>query len=438
MTQHDIYRRPSELLQRLIRFDTTNPPGSEAACVAYIDDLLRSAGISTTLLETVPGRPNLIARLPGAGTAPPLMLYGHVDVVTTEGQNWALPPFGGDIHNGYLWGRGTLDMKGGVAMMLAACLRAHHEATPLPGDVVLCILSDEEAGGNAGARYLVDEHPGLFSNIRYAIGEFGGFSMYMGGRRFYPIQVTEKGICWLKLTVHGPAGHGSMPMPGGTVVKLAAILHQLGTQRLPVHITPPVRLMFDAMAASLDGPARDLIASLLDPAQADHVLDEMGESGRMFNALLHNTASPTVLQASSKINVIPGTASVEVDCRLLPGQTDADALREIRALIGDEAEIEIVRTDLSPPIMDMSLFDTLADVLRQADPDGTPIPWVMFGGTDGRFFARLGIQTYGFLPMLLPPEFPFFQAIHAADERIPLEAMDFGAQAMFWLLQRFH
>ncbi len=432
-----IYQRPVELLQNLLRFDTTNPPGNEAECIAYIDDLLHSLGIETTLLEKEPGRPNLIARIKGQGNAAPLLLYGHVDVVPTEGQDWKYPPFAAEIAEGYLWGRGTLDMKGGVAMMLAAFMRAKAENTPLPGDLVLCVVSDEEAGGVMGASFLVDEHADLFEGIKYAIGEFGGFSMEISGKRFYPIQVAEKGICWMKVTIRGAAGHGSMPMPGGTMVRLADVLHALGTERLPVHITPPTEMMFKAIADNLEGDSKQMFESLLDPEQADGVLDEMGEMGRMFNALLHNTASPTVLQASNKINVIPGLITLEIDCRLLPGQTSEDVIHEIRSLVGDDIEIEVVTSKVSAGEINMGWFETLANILKEADPEGIPVPLIMPGATDGRFFEKIGIQSYGFLPMKLPDDYGFLQTIHAANERVSPEAVEFGTEAIFKAIQQF-
>jgi acetylornithine deacetylase/succinyl-diaminopimelate desuccinylase-like protein len=232
------HQRPVELLQKLLRFDTTNPPGNEAECISFINSLLTEADIETTILAQTPQRPNLVARLAGQGNAAPLMLYGHVDVVTTEKQNWRHPPFSGKIVDGFVWGRGALDMKGGVAMMLAAFLRAKAENQPLPGDVVLAILSDEETGGDFGAKYLIEHHADLFKDIRYAIGEFGGFTFYVGNRRFYMIMVAEKQACWLKATVRGPGGHGAMPVRGGAMAKLSHLLFQLDRHRLPVHITP--------------------------------------------------------------------------------------------------------------------------------------------------------------------------------------------------------
>lgn len=432
-----IDQRPVELLQQLLRFDTTNPPGNEAACMTLIKSLLTQAGIETSVLARAPDRPNLIARLPGQGTAPPLLLYGHVDVVTTANQIWRYPPFNGTLAEGYVWGRGALDMKGGVAMLLAAVLRAKAEGLTLPGDVVLCLLSDEEAGGDHGAKYLVEQHAALFANIRYALGEFGGFTLQIGKRRFYPIMVAEKQICWLRATVRGPGGHGSLPIQGGAMAKLAHLLHQLDRQRLPVHITPIARLMFGHMAAALPAPTRLILSQLLNPRLTNRVLDLLGERGRVFDPLLHNTVSPTIVHGGEKINVIPSEILLDLDGRLLPGYSPADMLAELRRVVGQAVELEVVRYDPGPPEPDMALFNMLAGVLRELDPEGVPIPLLLSGVTDGRFFSRLGIQTYGFLPMPLPPDFNFVQTIHAADERIPVDALAFGTHAICRVLQRF-
>src|SRR5437667_7054259 len=246
-----IYQRPAELLQQLTRFNTTNPPGDEAACIAYINQLLTEAGFSTTILAADPARPNLIARLQGQGNASPLLLQGHVDVVTTEKQVWQHPPFAGNIQDGYVWGRGALDMKGGVAMMVAAVLRAKAENVLLPGDVLLAIVSDEEAGGEYGAKYLVENHADVFKDVRYALGEFGGFTMYIAGQRFYPIQVMEKQTCGLQAIVRGPGGHGSLPMRGGATAKLGKFLQKLDEHRLPVHITSVPKQMIETLANAL-------------------------------------------------------------------------------------------------------------------------------------------------------------------------------------------
>lgn len=432
-----MYTQPAELLAHLIRFDTTNPPGNEAACIAFLADLLRGVGIEPTLLALDAARPALIARLPGMGTQPPLLLYGHVDVVTTAGQRWSRPPFAGEIVDGWVWGRGTLDMKGGVAMMVAAFMQAKVENWALPGDVILCIVPDEEVGGDYGAKFLVDQHPHLFAGVRHAIGEFGGFSLEIAGTRFYPIMIAEKQICQLRATVRGRAGHGSTPLRGEAMAQLARLLAALDSGTLPVHHTPPAQAMLEGMLAALPEAAQPIFSGLLDPAQAEQVLALLGDTGQMFAPLLHNTAVPTMLHASDKINVIPAEIIVGLDGRLLPGQTPDDLLRELRALAGDSAEFDVVQYEPGPQQADMTLFPLLADVLQSADPGCHPIPLLLAGVTDGRHFARLGIQTYGYLPMRLPADFNFAATIHAADERIPAEAVAFGARAIGEVLRRF-
>ena len=432
-----LHERPVELLQNLIRFDTTNPPGNEATCIGYINDVLADAGFETTILARDEGRPNLVTRLAGQGHAPPLLMYGHVDVVTTENQEWTHPPFEGTVADGYVWGRGTLDMKGAVAMMMAALMRARAQGLAPPGDVVLAVVSDEEAGGDYGARYLVENHAELFDGIRYAIGEAGGFSFHIGGSTIYPIMVAEKQICWMKATVRGEGGHGSMPVKGQAMAKLAQVLQRLDRRRLPVHVTPPARQMIESMASVLPTLQGLLFRQLLNPTLTDRVLDLLGPMGEIMDPLLHNTVSPTVLQGSTKVNVIPCEVAVELDGRLLPGYSADDMVSELGALLGNDVQLTVVRHEPGPPEPDMGLFDTLADILREADPGSTPGPLVLAGVTDARHFARLGIHTYGFTPMKMPPELNLWKLAHAANERIPVDALEFGIEAIYKLLQRF-
>jgi acetylornithine deacetylase/succinyl-diaminopimelate desuccinylase-like protein len=436
-TQSPIYDNPAELLRQLIRFDTTNPPGDERECILFINGLLKKAGIKTTLLGKSRQRPNVIARLKGEGTAPPLLLYGHVDVVTTEKQKWQQPPFEANIVDGFIWGRGALDMKSGVAMLLAAFLKAKTEGASLPGDVIFCAVADEEAGGNFGAKFLVEEHPSLFEGVKYAFGEFGGFNMSMGGKRIYPVMVAEKQACWMKATIRGQGGHGSMPVHGEAMAKLARALRLLDQHNLPYHLTPGVRVMLESIAAALGGVTGLLFRQLTNPLLADRLVKALGPRVALFAPLLHNTVSPTMLHASDKVNVIPSEIELGLDGRLLPGFQPEDMTRELRALLGDDFDLEIVMFDPGPAEPDMGLFDTLGAVLRELDPKGVAVPLVMSGVTDARFFSRLGIQTYGFTPLKLPDDFNFIRTIHAADERVPVDALDFGTQAIFKALQRF-
>jgi acetylornithine deacetylase/succinyl-diaminopimelate desuccinylase-like protein len=432
-----IYQRPVELLQNLIRFDTSNPPGNEAECINYINGLLTEAGFETTVLAKVPKRSNLVARLKGEGTVPPLLLYGHVDVQITKGQTWQHPPFEGKIVDGCVWGRGTMDMKGGVAMMLAAFLMAKAEGLRPAGDVVLALLADEECFGDFGARYLVENHAGLFKDIRYALGEIGGYTFYVGKQRFYPIQVAEKQVCIMKITVRGPGGHGSMPQRGGVMAKLSRVLRQLDKRSLPVHITPAVYQMIQTMASHFSFPSNLVLRQLLNPAMTGRVLKLLGARWQSFEPLLHNTVNATIIHGGENVNVIPSEVVLQLDGRLLPGFSPDDMLAELCRVLDPGVELELVRYEPGPAPPDMGLFPTLADALREADPDGVPLPMLLPVVTDGRLFSKLGIQTYGFTPMKLPPGLDFMQLLHAADERIPIEALDFGAGAIYQVLQRF-
>ena len=426
-----------ELLQKLIRFDTTNPPGNEADCIHFIQGLLQEAGCDTTVLALDPARPNLIARLSGRGDAPPLLMYGHVDVVTTEKQQWKHPPFEARLLDGYIWGRGSLDMKGGIAMMLSAFLRVREENGSLPGDVILALVSDEEAGGVYGARFLVEEHASLFDGVKYAIGEFGGFSFYIGNQRFYPIMVAEKQVCRLRATVRGPGGHGSLRWRGGAMARLAHLLDRLDRWALPVHVTLVTRMMFNQISSQVSFPTSFVLKQMLNPSRTDTIIRLLGGRGLTFEPLFHNIVNATVVQGGEKVNVIPSEVVVDLDGRLLPGFGPQDLLAEVQHLVGEEVELELVRYDPGPSEPDMGLFNTLKGILEQADPEGVPVPMLLPAATDGRLFARLGIQTYGFLPMPLPRQFNFSETIHSANERIPVAALSFGAEAIYSLLQRF-
>ena len=433
-----IYENPAHLLQELIRFDTTNPPGNEAPCIAFLDDLLTAGGIETAVLAKDPARPNLLARLPGDGRAPGLLLQGHVDVVTTADQNWAHPPFAGLIEDGYIWGRGALDMKSGVAMMVAALLRLKAEGIPPAGDITFCALADEEAGGDYGAGWLVTEHAERFAGIRYALGEFGGFTLRLGGETYYPIQVAEKLQCRLRLTIKGPAGHGSQPIRGGAMARLGQVLTDLDRKRPPVHLTPVTSMMLDSIAAHSGGSTAVLLRQLTRPRLAAALFNSSGERLRTLEPLFRNTISPTIVRGGEKINVIPGKIALDCDGRMLPGFHPAQFVAEVQDIAGPDIQIEVLHFD--PPArdaLDMSQFELLAGVLRELDPAGTPIPYMLPAVSDARFFARLGIQPYGFVPLKLPEGFDFMSTIHAADERVPVEAVEFGAEAVFRALQRY-
>ena len=424
---------PVKLLQDLIRFNTTNPPGNEAECIAYVNRLLTDAGFETKVLARDSARPNLVTRLTGKGNAPPLLLYGHVDVVSTEGQTWQHPPFEGKLVDGYVWGRGTLDMKGPVAMMISAVLRAKAEGMTPAGDVVLTILSDEERFGDFGAKYVVENHAHLFQGIRYGIGEFGGFTFYIGRRRFYPIQITEKQICMVQATIRAQGGHGSFRLPGNVMDQLSHVLLALEHYRAPSHVTPPARRMIKGMASGLSFPSNLALRQLLNPRLTDAVLKLLGSKSQALEPMFRTILTPYAVTGT----LVPSEINLTIVGRLLPGHKPEDMVRELHSAIGDQVQLEVIRFDPGPPEPDMGLFDTLAGILREADADGVPVPYLVPFVTDARFFGRLGIQTYGFTPMRLRHDLKLWELAHGADERIPADAVNFGTDMIYKLLQRF-
>ncbi|HEY8028376.1 MAG TPA: M20/M25/M40 family metallo-hydrolase [Gaiellaceae bacterium] len=426
-----------ELLRDLLRYDTTNPPGNEGECIAYVQLLLEKAGVETRIVAKDDARPNLIARVRGAGEAPPLLLYGHVDVVTTSGQEWTHPPFAAELVDGWVWGRGALDMKGGVAMIVEAFLRAARGELRPRGDVILAVLSDEENGGDFGARFLAQEHAELFEGVKHSLGEFGGASQSIGGRRFYPIQVAEKQICWLAGRVRGPGGHAAMGVRGSAMGKLGRILARLDSGRLPVHVTPVARAWIEGMADALPRPQSFVLRSLLDPRLAELTLRAPVPQLKILDRALRNTVTATIVHGGEKINVIPSEVRLELDGRSLPGFGPDDIIREVQSLVGTDLELEVIRHDPYPEHSDLSQLSLLGDVLRELDPDAIPVPLLQPGVTDGRFFASIGIQTYGFLPLRLPDGFEFTPLIHAADERAPADAIRFGAKAVGMVVERY-
>ncbi len=428
----------AELLQALIGFDTTNPPGNERECAVYCRDVLKAAGIHAELMGDDPDRVNVISRLRGAGNAPPLLLYGHIDVVPTAGQPWDVPPFEGRLQDGYVWGRGALDMKGGVAMMMDAFMRAHTEDIDLPGDVILALVSDEEAGGHTGAAWLTDAHPELFEGVRYAVGEFGGFSKSYRGRKFYMVQVAEKQGCRVEAIARGPGGHGSLVHHDTAPTRMAEFLVKLDRTSLPFHIHPVTRMMIEAMIGRLPLPDSAFLKLLLNPAFTGSMLRRMGPVGKDMEPLFRHTANATIINGGEKANVIPSEVTVNLDCRMLPGYDSEGLLGELQHIAGPTIEFRAVNFQSRPWNLNMGLFDTLSGIIAEQDAEGVSVPMLMPAGTDGRHFAQLGIQTYGWMPMNLPADFDFLKTIHAANERVPVSALEFGAEALFRLLQRFH
>nr|BAV57449.1 peptidase M20 [Streptomyces sp. SANK 60404] len=431
-----------ELTRQLIRFDTTNPPGDEAACVRYVAGLLAAAGLETRLLGRDPARPNLIARLPGRGEAPTLLLHAHVDVVPTEGQRWTRPPFAADLVDGEVWGRGAVDMKGQLAMMLTAVLQLRAAGTPPAGDIVLAVVCDEEAGSAAGAKFLVDQHPELFDGVRYAIGEDGGATLSLGGDiRFHPIVVAEKRACWVRAVLRGATGHASrVTGDTGAVHKLTRLLNAIDGGGLGIVMTPAVDAMLKELEQALPWHASDRVAAFrADPADAGHLTGFDDRDIRYLRSIVQHTVNATVINGGTKTNVLPPEITVELDGRLLPGEFDTPGfLAELRARAGVEMELEVlVEGEQMPQPRLGAFYQRLAGVLKEHDPAGVPVPMVTTASTDARLFPRLGIETYGWLPLHHAGTTSYRDMLHVADERIAVDALRFGARCFHDLLLRY-
>ncbi|HID90074.1 MAG TPA: M20/M25/M40 family metallo-hydrolase, partial [Anaerolineae bacterium] len=357
-------------LQALIRIDTTNPPGNEKRAADYLAEVLSAEGYEPVVLESAPGRGNVVARYHGSGEAPPILLISHLDVVPAEPEHWEHDPFGGEVVDGMVWGRGALDMKSIVVMQLMTMLLLTRRKVPLTRDVIFAATADEEMGGRYGAGFLVDHYLDLI-RAEHALTEFGGFPVEMGGRRVYLCQVAEKGICWVRMRARGAPGHGSTPHRDNAVVKLAEAVARLGCADLPFHRTDAAVEMFEGMARAVGGVRGWVLRLLLNPTLSPWVLRFLPEPRltNYFHALLHNTVSPTVLRAGSKTNVIPSEAVAELDGRVLPGQDLDSFLAEVRAVVGEGFEFEPI--EVAPPVQTTGrtpLFETMTTVLRRHDP----------------------------------------------------------------------
>ncbi len=427
-----------DLCQRLLRIDTTNPPGGETVAAEMLAEELGEAGLEPVVLESAPGRGSVVARLKGKGTKPPLLLTGHLDVVEADPEKWTHPPFSGIVKDGCLWGRGAIDMKNHCAMSVAILTRLAREKAMPERDLIFAGVADEEAGCRMGSLWLCSEHEELVK-AEYALGEGGGFNIHLAGKEFFTIQVAEKGVCWVKARTQGEPGHGSMPRPDSAVVKLAEAIARLGKQGLPMRATKPVEEFVMALAQDLPGPLRKMLPKLLHPAIAPRVLDAILDpaAARGFRAMLGNTASPTVLRAGNKTNVIPNYAEAEIDGRTVPGQTTEDILRELQEVLGPEVELEVMH-DLPPVVEERTeLYDTIVDVMGRRAPSSPVVPYMLPGFTDAKAFTGIGCKWVGFAPVKMPPEIRFADLFHGNDERIPVDGLKWGTETLAEIVARF-
>jgi acetylornithine deacetylase/succinyl-diaminopimelate desuccinylase-like protein len=412
------------LLSELIRINTSNPTHPERPAAEWVAARLDEVGIASQVLESQPGRASTIARIEGRdGSRPPLLIHGHLDVVPADAAEWSVDPFGGEVRDGYVWGRGAIDMKHMDAMTLALVREWARQGRRPPRDIVLAFVADEEAGGVKGAHWLVDNHPDLFADCTEAISEVGGYSLAVGGDlRLYLIQTAEKGINWLRLRARGRPGHGSMIHDDNAVTRLAAAVTRIGAHEFPIQMTDTVRRFLEDVA--------DISGLDIDPDDPEPGLAKLGTMARMIGATIRNTANPTMLAAGYKSNVIPGSAEATIDTRHLPGGEE-ELLAKIDELAGEGITRETIVRDIAVETsFDGAVVDAMAAALRAEDSGARPVPYLVSGGTDAKSFSLLGIRCFGFAPLRLPADLDFMSLFHGIDERVPIDALHFGVRVL--------
>jgi acetylornithine deacetylase/succinyl-diaminopimelate desuccinylase-like protein len=420
------------LCQEMIRIPSVNHgegKGDEKAMAEYVASKLAEVGIKSELIETAPNRVNVVAKVEGADQSRPgLVLHGHIDVVPANAADWSVDPFSGVIKDGFIWGRGAVDMKDMNAMILATVRMWQRIGYKPPRNILLAFFADEEAGGDYGSRWLVKHRAEVFAGYSEAVSEVGGFSVTITGEhRLYLIEAAQKGIQWMKLTAKGTAGHGSFINQNNAVTKVADAVARIGNYEWPQLETKTSNIFFRKIA--------ELTGDKYDPKNVKPLLHHLGDAVKMLGATISNTANPTMLEAGYKVNVIPQSASAMVDGRFLPGHENQ--LQEtIKKLAGDEIEIEVLTRDIALEVEFAGpLVKAMCDAISGEDSAGIPVPYLMSGGTDNKALHDLGIVGYGFSPLKLPKDLDFFALFHGVDERVPIEGLKFGVRVLYEFLE---
>ncbi|MFJ9177422.1 M20/M25/M40 family metallo-hydrolase [Streptomyces sp. NPDC102360] len=417
-----------DLCRELIQIDTSNygdhsGPGERKAA-EWTAEKLAEVGLEPKIFESHPGRASTVARIEGEDPSrPALLIHGHTDVVPANAADWTHHPFSGEIADGCVWGRGAVDMKDMDAMTLAVVRDRLRTGRKPPRDIVLAFLADEEAGGVFGARHLVRNHPDLFEGVTEAISEVGGFSFTVNEqRRLYLVQTAEKGMHWMKLSVAGTAGHGSMIHRDNAITELSEAVARLGRHKFPVRVTKTLRHFLDELG--------DALGTELDPEDMEETIAKLGGIAKLIGATLSNTANPTQLNSGYKVNVIPGEATANVDGRFLPGHED-EFLADLDRILGPKVKRSDVHADKAvETTFDGALVEAMKTSIEAEDPIGKAIPYMLSGGTDAKSFVELGIRNFGFAPLQLPPELDFAGMFHGVDERVPVDGLKFGVRVL--------
>ena len=419
----DLVDETIRICRELIQIPSVNygdGKGNEKEVADHVVQLLKEVGIESRIYESAPGRCNVIARIKGSNNKlPGLVVHGHLDVVPANSSDWSVDPFKAEIKDGYIWGRGAVDMKNMNAMILATVRSWTRNGFTPQRDIVLAFFADEEAGSIFGSHYMVDHHPEVFRGCTEAISEVGGFSVTLStGKRLYLIETAEKGIHWMKLTADGRAGHGSLMNQENAVTRISEAVARIGKHQWPQRYSSTVKIFFQRIAQAT--------GRTYDEKDLRPLLSELGFASRMIGATLQNTANPTMLEAGYKANVIPGSASAVIDGRFIPGYEE-ELNETIRTLVGPDIKIETITRDRALEVtFEGDLVEQMCKSLMKHDSDAIPVPYVMSGGTDNKALSVLGITGYGFSPLKLEKDFDFMAMFHGVDERVPIEGLTFG------------
>ncbi len=421
------------LCQEMIRIPSVNygeAKGDERKIAEYVSAKLSEVGISNEVIESAKNRCNVVAKIPGKNPKlPGLVVHGHIDVVPVNEKDWSMDPFGGEIKDGFIWGRGAVDMKDMDAMILATVRMWQRIKYQPERNILLVFFGDEEAGSTYGSRWLVKNRPEIFAGYSEAVSEVGGFSLTItGGHRLYLVEAAQKGIQWIKLTATGRAGHGSFINPDNAVTKISQAVERIGSYEWPQIETKTGAKFFKKVA--------DLVSEKYEKTNFKHLLKHLGGASKMIGATIQNTANPTMLNAGYKENVIPQTASAVIDGRFLPG-FENELHETIKKLAGPEIELEILVRDKALEVdFEGDLVDQMVNAISAEDTDGIVVPYLMSGGTDNKALSDLGIKGYGFSPLKLPADLDFFALFHGVDERVPVDGLKFGVRTLYRFLEK--
>ena len=440
LTDSDAKRLADEALEHLVnlvKINTTNPPGNETAACNYLKGVLDKTGLESEILESAPGRGNLVCRLSGGGGNRPVTIASHLDVVPAQAEYWSVDPFGGVIKDGFVWGRGTVDMKFTTALHLVTLLELKRRRAPLKRDVILLAVADEEMSGSYGMAWMVENH---FDKIdcEFELNEGGGFAIPLEGRNVYFCQTAEKGVCWFRLVTRGESGHGAVPRADNSVVQMAKALAALAEPLQIKRTEITTRIINDLANKVLPFPKGLALKQIFNPMLTNVILGAIRslnkEVADTISAMMRDTISPTIVHGGNKENVIPEKCEAVIDCRILPGQTAEEFKKFLKSKVS-AAEINLQVEKVPDPTespMDSELYRAVERVVAKNDPTGVVTPFLMTGATDSRFFRQKGVTAYGFVPFksAVQPDV-YLSTIHGVDERLPIDGLEFSAR-MFW------